>query len=273
VREDDETVRTRGNAEQPFEDRAIGADRDRGDIVSIHGEEAKQGACHARTVPTSLRSDVPRRDRSRSSERHTRGCRRWEAPARGTGRRVPPTASRAARIAAQRGGIDRLAPRRCGTAERSCYSSAPERSAMDSRLRARLVFHGAVVVMLGLLAGFPHAFVLTGQLAGEERAWRMAHLEGLLNGMLTMLAGAVGGALVLSASQQRWLLWSLLAAAYGNVIASVLGASAGVRGLALAGPPANVVMNLLFWVAIAGVFVGVALLVAGAAAAARAART
>ena len=41
---------------------------------------------------------------------------------------------------------------------------------MNGRLRARMVFHGAVVVMLGLLAGFPHAFVLTGQIAGEERA-------------------------------------------------------------------------------------------------------
>ena len=138
---------------------------------------------------------------------------------------------------------------------------------MEPRLRARLVFHGAVVVMLGLLAGFPHAFVLTGQLVGEERAWRMAHLEGLLNGMLMMLAAAVAGSLVLTASQQSWLLWSLVAAGYGNVIASVLGASVGVRGLALAGPPANVVMNLLFWIAIAGILAGVGLLIAGARAA------
>lgn len=144
---------------------------------------------------------------------------------------------------------------------------------MDSRIRARLVFHGAVVVMLGLLAGFPHAFVLTGQLAGEERAWRMAHLEGLLNGMLTMLAGAVGSALVLTPSQERWLLWSLVAAAYGNVVASVVGASFGVRGLALAGPPANVVMNLLFWVAIVGVLVGIGVIVIGAATAVRAERS
>ena len=140
---------------------------------------------------------------------------------------------------------------------------------MDARVRARLVFHGAVVVMLGLLAGFPHAFVLTGQIAGEERAWRMAHLEGLLNGMLMMLAGAVSGALVLSPTRQSWLLWSFVAAGYGNVIASVLGASFGVRGLALAGPPANAVMNLLFWVAIGGILIGVGLLVVGARAAAR----
>ena len=140
---------------------------------------------------------------------------------------------------------------------------------MEPRLRARMVYHGAMVVMLGLLAGFPHAFVLTGQLAGEERAWRMAHLEGLLNGMLVLLAAAVSGWLVLSGAQQRWLVWSLVAAAYGNVIASTLGASFGVRGLDLAGPPANVVMNLLFWVAIVGVLVGVGLVIAGARGAVR----
>jgi hypothetical protein len=135
-----------------------------------------------------------------------------------------------------------------------------------------MVFHGAIVVMLGLLAGFPHAFVVTGQLAGEERAWRMAHLEGLLNGMLVMLTAAVAGSLDLTATQQRWLAWSLVAAAYGNVVASVLGASAGVRGLALTGPPANAVMNLLFWVAIAGILAGAALVIVGARNAVRASR-
>ena len=144
---------------------------------------------------------------------------------------------------------------------------------MDAVLRARMVFHGAVVVMLGLLIGFPHAFVLTGQIAGEERAWRMAHLEGLLNGMLVLLVAAVSGSIVLSSRQQAWLAWSLIAAAYGNVIASVLGATFGVRGLALAPPAANVVMNLLFWVAIVGILAGVGLLIAGARNAIQAART
>jgi hypothetical protein len=144
---------------------------------------------------------------------------------------------------------------------------------MDAVLRARLVFHGAVVVMLGLLIGFPHAFVLTGQIAGEERAWRMAHLEGLLNGMIVLLAAAVSGWIVLSARQQSWLAWSLIAAAYGNVIASVLGATFGVRGLALAPPVANMVMNLLFWIAIVGILAGVGLLIAGARNAVQAART
>jgi predicted Abi (CAAX) family protease len=136
-----------------------------------------------------------------------------------------------------------------------------------------MTYHGAVVIMLGLLTGFPYAFVLTGQLVGEERAWRMAHMEGLLNGMLVLLAAALSGALVLSARQQSWLAWSLVVAAYGNVIAATLGATFGVRGLDLAGPAANAVMNLLFWVAIVAVFVGIGLLIVGARAAARAGRT
>ena len=140
---------------------------------------------------------------------------------------------------------------------------------MNPRLRARMLYHGAIVIMLGLLAGFPYAFVLTGQIAGEERAWRMAHMEGLLNGMLVLLAAAVSSALVLSARQQSWLAWSLVVAAYGNVIASTIGATFGVRGLALAGPAMNAVMNLLFWVAIAGILTGVGLMIAGARAAAR----
>jgi hypothetical protein len=143
---------------------------------------------------------------------------------------------------------------------------------MNPRLRARTVYHGAVVIMLGLLAGFPYAFVLTGQLAGDERAWRMAHLEGLLNGMLVLLAAAVSGALVLSTRQHAWLAGSLVVAAYGNVIASTLGATFGVRGLDLAGPAMNAVMNLLFWIAIVAVFAGVSLMVVGARAAARADR-
>jgi hypothetical protein len=135
---------------------------------------------------------------------------------------------------------------------------------MNGGLRARMVFHGAVVVMLGLLAGFPHAFVLTGQIAGEERAWRMAHLEGLLNGFVVLIAAAVADRLMLSPRQYDWLVWSLVVAAYGNVIASVLGATFGVRGLALAPPVANIIMNLLFWVAIAGILAGVGLMIVGA---------
>ena len=136
-------------------------------------------------------------------------------------------------------------------------------------MRARLIYNGAIVILLGLLAGIPYAFVVTGQMAGEERAWRMAHMEGLLNGMLALLAAGVWDAIVLSAGQRRWLALSLIVAAYGNVIASILGASFGVRGLALGGPVVNSIVYLLFVIAIVGVLAGVVLLARGGARAVR----
>jgi len=135
---------------------------------------------------------------------------------------------------------------------------------LDSRARASLVLHGVVVIFLGLLAGFPYALVISGDLAGELRAWRMAHLEGVLNGLVMLGVGAGGGLLVLSRAQVRLVVGGLLAAGYGNVVASAIGATFGVRGLAPGGPPANLVVFGLFTLAIAGVFTALALVALGA---------
>jgi hypothetical protein len=135
---------------------------------------------------------------------------------------------------------------------------------MDARARSSLVLHGILVIVLGLLAGFPYALVISGDLTGELRAWRMAHLEGVLNGLLMLGVGAAGSLLVLSPGKTRLLVISLLVAGYGNVVASTLGAALGVRGLSPSGPAANLVVFLLFTAAIAGVFVGLGLAVVGA---------
>ncbi len=127
-----------------------------------------------------------------------------------------------------------------------------------------MLFHGVVVIVLGLLAGIPFAFVISGDLAGSVRAWRMAHLEGVLNGRMVMAAAALGGVMTLSARQQRWLAGSLIVAAYGNVVASIVGASFGVRGLTPTLPLSNLLVFLLFTLAIVGVFPGLGLAARGA---------
>lgn len=135
---------------------------------------------------------------------------------------------------------------------------------LETRLRASLVAHGIVVIVLGLLAGFPFGLVITGDLQGDLRAWRMAHLEGVLNGLVLVGVGAAGGVITLSASQARWLWGGLLVAGYGNVVAASIAAACGVRGLAPTPPPSNVVVFLLFTAAIIGVFVGLWLAAVGA---------
>jgi hypothetical protein len=141
---------------------------------------------------------------------------------------------------------------------------------MDDSTRSALVFHGILVILLGLLAGFPYALVVSGDLAGEVRAWRMAHLEGVLNGLVMIAVAAAGGLSVLTAFQSRLVVWGLLVAGYGNVAASILGASFGVRGLAPEGPWANFVVFGLFTAAIVGVFLGLGVAALGALRARRA---
>jgi hypothetical protein len=139
-----------------------------------------------------------------------------------------------------------------------------------NRTASRLVLHGVIVVALGLLVGFPYASAITGGAGAEaERAWRTAHLEGLLNGMLVIVLGAAAPHLRLSRAQERWLCAGALAAGYGNGVAAALAALSGQRGLAPGGPLANWLVFALFSVAIAGVVVALALAGLGAARASR----
>lgn len=135
---------------------------------------------------------------------------------------------------------------------------------MDSSSRASLVFHGVVVIVLGLLAGIPYALVIGGDLSGEVRAWRMVHLEGVLNGLLMVAIGAAGGSLVLSAARGRLLVWCFIVAGYGNVVASATAALFGVRGLTPAGPASNFVTYLIFMAAVVGVLLGLGIAAQGA---------
>lgn len=135
---------------------------------------------------------------------------------------------------------------------------------MDKKLRTSLAFHGAIVILLGMLAGFPFAFVIMGTMEGDLRAWRMAHLEGVMNGLLCFGAAGVFRRLSLSAGQQRLMTWSFIIMAYCNVVASIIGASTGQRGLEFAAPTANMVVFVLFTIAIVGVFLGLGLLAYGA---------
>lgn len=140
---------------------------------------------------------------------------------------------------------------------------------MPTQLSSRLVMHGAIVVLLGLLVGFPYANVVLGTAEGEVRAFRMAHLEGVLNGLLMLAVAGVAGRIQLGERAARTLYVALLATGYGNVLAATLAAFSGSRGLEPGGPLSNWLVFGGFMVAVLGVLVAVALVVRGAWAAAR----
>jgi hypothetical protein len=149
---------------------------------------------------------------------------------------------------------------------------------LERRHAARLVAHGALVFLAGMLGGFPFAFVLLGKIAlwpvpgsidwtppGDPRAWRMLHLEGVLNGLTLIGVAAAGRFLDLSDREQRWLVWSLLVMAWGNLVASLVGPIWGGRGLEFGGSLSNSLMYLLFVAAIFGVLIALWLVWRGAA--------
>jgi len=128
----------------------------------------------------------------------------------------------------------------------------------------RLVGHGALVLLWGCLAGFPFVFFLLGevtlwpipgswdvQLPGTYDAWRMAHLEGILNGFALWIAALVLPLIPVSAKNVSRLSWGFIIVAWTFAIASLMDPLfENSRGLHMGGPITNVIAFLLFYVGV-----------------------
>ena len=160
------------------------------------------------------------------------------------------------------------------------------------RAQRALIKHGALNFAMGLLAGFPYTLVIfrdhakewsaaeqawlandmVGKMIpamyslapGTERAWKMAHLEGIMNGLMCFIVSSVMPVLdKLSGAELDQLSMSLVITGYGNTIASVIAAYFSVRGFASAGSVPNLAANGLFTVAIGTILNSVRLIVKG----------
>jgi hypothetical protein len=129
----------------------------------------------------------------------------------------------------------------------------------------RLLFHGAVVLLVGLLTGLPFGMAIADGWGEESvRAWRVAH-TGLVGGGVVLIA--IAGALRhvrLGPSAAAWLVWSLVVTVYAAVIALGLGPILGVRGLEPTPPSANLLVFAANIVLAVGAFIATVLLVGGA---------
>lgn len=128
----------------------------------------------------------------------------------------------------------------------------------------KMIFHGAAVVWLGLMAGFPFGLVIMGRMEGSLRAWHMAHMEGILNGLLTLVAAVIVKHLAIDERRIALYAWSFIVAAWTNVLASIFGAIVHQRGLEMAPPLTNLIVFSTFVVGILAVLVGLYLVLRGA---------
>jgi len=145
--------------------------------------------------------------------------------------------------------------------------------AMTERMRAALFFNGTGLIALALLIGWVWFFALIGRIVlwplpidivvsipGDGRAWRMAHMEAITQGLLLMAFAFGGRYMQLSARQFTWFFWSALATTWLFTLGATANAIFGTRGLAFGGGPfkaglANDVIYLAGWPPVIGVHV------------------
>src|SRR5580692_6538895 len=89
----------------------------------------------------------------------------------------------------------------------------------------RLMFHGIVLFLLGLLTGFAE------QHFANVRMGLAAHLEGLMNGIFLVALGAIWTHVRLSASAAAIAFWAVLYGTYLNWFTTVLAAIFGTAAL------------------------------------------
>jgi len=104
-----------------------------------------------------------------------------------------------------------------------------DQSAANGRLR--LLTHGALVAIVGLLSGFGFVFVIlesitvwpisldvAATIPGSERGWRVAHVAGVMNGLMIMIAGLALVPARVPARAQPWVVWGMMYTGWGNTV-------------------------------------------------------
>tara|TARA_R110002072_G_scaffold5527_12_gene35462 strand:+ start:3675 stop:4181 length:507 start_codon:yes stop_codon:yes gene_type:complete len=154
--------------------------------------------------------------------------------------------------------------------------------AMTERQKSLLVLNGIGLLISSALSGWLHFFQLLGeidlwpfinhieaQVPGESRAWVMAHLEGITNGLLLMAIACCSGFLALSIRQSQVLFYSALTFGWLFTLPAIANAWFGTRGLAYGGGPwgpslANDIIFVIGWLPMIAVHIAFPLLAYGA---------
>lgn len=152
---------------------------------------------------------------------------------------------------------------------------------MPTRLRAWLFLNGIGLFALTIVIGWIWFFALLGHVVlwplpidipvtipDDGRAWRMAHMEGVTQGLLLMALGIGGKLMWLTRKQFQWLFWSALVTGWMFTVPTIFNAWFGTRGLAFGGGPfkpgmANDIIYLCGWPPVIAVHIMIVLAALG----------
>lgn len=94
----------------------------------------------------------------------------------------------------------------------------------------RMIGHGAIVIFIGLAAGFGlvmsliggfelfPGFILEFEVFGDTRAWARAHAGGIMNGLFVISVALLTHAMSLSGKAATQLYWMLVGTGYANTL-------------------------------------------------------
>ncbi|WP_029890986.1 styrene-oxide isomerase StyC [Polycyclovorans algicola] len=94
----------------------------------------------------------------------------------------------------------------------------------------KMIGHGAIVIFIGLAAGFGLVMSLIGgfelfpgyilefEVIGDTRAWARAHAGGIMNGLFVISVALLTHAMSLSSKAATQLYWMLVGTGYANTL-------------------------------------------------------
>lgn len=101
---------------------------------------------------------------------------------------------------------------------------------------SHLVFHGAIVLLFGLLLGAPYARAIKRNVAAHiVNSWRVAHLSLPIGATLMFAIAAVLPSLMVDVFVKWVIAIALIVSAYGFCFSTPLAALSGERGLSFGG--------------------------------------
>ena len=127
-----------------------------------------------------------------------------------------------------------------------------------------LLFHGSIVLFIGLLSGIPMGSAINRK-KGEEavRAWRVAHSGLIMDGLLMLIIALIVPYLQVGELAVWTLVWVLVISGYGFVMALPLGAWKGYRGLVPKPHGINTIVYAGNVIGVVGSLVGIAIVIFG----------
>ena len=135
---------------------------------------------------------------------------------------------------------------------------------MTELLCKYLIFHGVIIILIGLFSGLIYWQTITRNKSPEViRRWRIAHVFLVIEGMFIVILALGIPDLVLGGPAVRVLVWTIASSGYGFAWAFIGGAWTGYRGLTPKPYGLNTILFLGHFIGAGGSLIGIALVIYG----------